>query len=315
MAPLLKADDPALSWSARHELFGEAGDPMSLWELPPVRSALCRQRADGSWRNPGGREEIRSQRDYDLLASYEALLPLVYQYRLDSRHPAIAAAADFLLGFQSEEGDLRGIYGSQYSPNYTAAILATLIDAGYLSDPRVELGIRWLLSIRQNDGGWTVPWRTRAPAEARSYKVAMRLPKPLAPDHSKPFSHLITGIVLRALAAHPAYRTGPEARLGATLLASRFFKPDAYPDRRAAVYWEKLRYPFRWTDIVSALDAITQVGIGREDQQVQAALQWLAQHQRPDGLWRSPYEKARDPHIHHWVSFAIARLFRRLEPA
>ena len=55
--------------------------------------------------------------------------------------------------------------------------------------------------------------------------------------------------------------------------------PDDYPDRRAAVYWEKLRYPFRWTDILSTLDAITQVGIGREDQQARAAFEWLAQRQ------------------------------------
>ena len=170
--------------------------------------------------------------------------------------------------------------------------------------------MQWLLSIRQDDGGWAVPWRTRACPEVRNYKAAMQLPEPLQPDRAKPFSHLITGIVLRALAAYSAYRTGAEARLAATLLASRFFKAEVYPDRRDASCWEKLRYPFRWTDIFSALDSIMRVGIGPGDYQVRAALEWLATRQGPDGLGRSPYEKARDRHIHHCVTFAIARLFR-----
>lgn len=50
-------------------------------------------------------------------------------------------------------GDLRGIYGSQYSPNYTAAILELLIGAGLGDDPRVRRALEWLLAMRQADGG------------------------------------------------------------------------------------------------------------------------------------------------------------------
>jgi hypothetical protein len=78
---------------------------------------------------------------------------LVSQFRLDARHPALGRAADDLLGFQTAEGDVRGIYANQYTPNYTAAILAVLIDAGYAQDPRVDAGMRWLLSMRQDGGG------------------------------------------------------------------------------------------------------------------------------------------------------------------
>lgn len=309
---LLAADDPALAWSVRVDLLGEAPDPAALWELPAAAGLLRRQRSDGAWRYTGRRATQRVQEDYDQLATYEALLVLVAKHRVDARHPALARAAGFLLGFQTEEGDLRGIYGTQYSPNYTAAILGILIEAGCTDDPRIDAGMRWLLSMRQDDGGWAIPHRTLRTPQTRSFARVMQLAEPLQPDRSRPFSHLVTGVVLRAFAAHPRYRALPETRAACGLLTTRFFRPDRYPDRRAASYWEKLRYPFRWTDIVSALDAITLVGARHEHPAIAGALAWLNDRQRPDGLWHSGYEKAHDPHIREWVSFAAARVFRRI---
>ncbi len=305
---LLSLDDPALRWSVRRDLLEEPCEPEPLWLLPGAARTLRRQRDDGSWRYPVGKQEPRPRHGYDQLATYEALLPLVEQYHLDGRHPAIRRAADFLLGFQTEEGDLRGIYGNQYTPNYTAAILELLIDAGCADDPRVEAGLSWLLSFRQDDGGWAIPFRTLG---AQSFKRTMPLSAALQPDRTEPFSHLITGIVLRALASHPRYRELPETRVAAELLTTRFFIPDRYPDRRDADYWNKLRYPFRWTDVLSALDSITLVGLSIENDNVADGLRWLEAQQRPDGLWRSAYAKARDRRIHEWVTFAAARVFHR----
>ncbi len=311
ISALLAVDDAALTCSVRHDLLGEICDPRAVWRLPGATRMLRVQREDGSWRYPVGKRELRSRQGYDQLATYEALLPLVEQYHLDGRHPAIRKAADFLLGFQTAEGDLRGIYGSQYTPNYTAAILEVLIDAGCSEDPRVEAGLRWLLSIRQDDGGWAIPFRTLTTPGAETFKRVIGLPSALQPDRSKPFSHLITGIVLRAFASHSRFRRLPEARAAAELLATRFFMPDRYPDRHDAEYWHKLRYPFRWTDVLSALDSITLLGISVENDDVAAALTWLEAQQRPDGLWHSAYEKAHDRRIHEWVSFAAARVVRR----
>ena len=43
-------------------------------------------------------------------------------------------AAEFLFQRQTTEGDFRGIYGTQYSPNYSAAIMELLIKSGYSDD-------------------------------------------------------------------------------------------------------------------------------------------------------------------------------------
>jgi 3-methyladenine DNA glycosylase AlkD len=309
---LLAAGDTALEWSVRHDLLDEPGDANVLWQLPEVSARLRRQRADGSWPYRGGARTLRSATDYAQLATYEVLLELVAKQRLDVRHPAIARAARFMLGFQTAAGDLRGIYGTQYTPNYTAAILAVLLDAKVPpDDARIAAGMHWLLSMRQHDGGWAIPLRTQRSPTGSSFERAMSLSEPVEPDRSRPASHLVTGIVLRALAAHPGYRDGPEARAAAGLLASRLFKPDAYPDRRSAAYWEKLRFPFRWTDIAAALDAMLIVGVDVDEPPIGRALAWLSAGQDEGGLWRSAYAKAADPLVHQWTSFGVARVIRR----
>lgn len=309
IGPLLAAGDTALSFAVRSDLQESHERTDSLWDLPAVRRVIRRQQRDGSWRYPSRSSRIRAAEDYDQLETYGTLLELVERYRLDVRHPSIPRAADFLLSFQTDEGDLRGIYGNQYTPNYTAAILAVLIDAGYRSDRRVERGLRWLLAMRQDDGGWAIPLRT---GRRLTFNAAMRIHTAIAPDRAKPSSHLVSGIVLRALAAHPRFRRRAETKRAAAFLATRFFMPDPYPDRKAASYWTKLAFPFRWTDLVSSLDAIALTGRGAEDSHVADALAWLARHQGRDGLWRSGYPKTRDPLVDHWVTFAVARVFRRL---
>jgi hypothetical protein len=307
---LLAAADPALSWAVRHDLLGEPLDAAELWELPEPLAVAGRQLADGSWAYPGGR--ARGAEDYDQYATYLQLQVLVGKYRFDRRHPSMRAAAEYLLGAQTGEGDLRGLYGNQYSPNYTAATLALLLQGGYQGEARVEHGLRWLLGMRQLDGGWALPFRTLVGRpEAWSLKFALALPRPVEPDRAQPSSHLVTGIVLRALTAAPDHRQSRATVTAARLLASRFFTADCYPDRRDASYWTKFGFPFRWTDLVSSLDSVTLAGLGRENPQVARGLDWLRDNQGPDGLWRSRYEKSKDPLIHHWVSFAIARILNR----
>ena len=102
----------------------------------------------------------------------------------------------------TEEGDFRGIYGMQYTPNYSAAIMELLIKAGYSTDVRTEKGFQWLLSIRQKDGGWAIPLR----AVGKKFDLETMQSELIQPDKTKPFSHLVTGIVLRAFTAHPEYR-------------------------------------------------------------------------------------------------------------
>jgi hypothetical protein len=308
ITPLLAARHPALTWAVEHDVLGRTQQPQSLWSLPRMLEAGRLQNGDGSWAYHGGKATIRSREDYDQLATYAHLLVLVSEFRLDRRHPPIERAAAFLLARQTAEGDIRGIYGAQYSPNSTADILRLLIEAGYRDNARVVKGLDWLIDMRQEDGGWAIPARTAGDCVLSE---ALNLPRPLEPNRSKPSAHLVTGIVLRALAAHPSYRHRAETRRASLLLAGRFFKQDTYLDRKASTYWTKLCFPFRWTDLVSSLDAIALAGLKADEPDVAKGLAWLVAHQRPNGLWRAGYPNSPDPLLDQWVTFAAARVFKR----
>ncbi len=143
---------------------------------------------------------------------------LVRRYELTRDHPKGAHAAEFLFSCQTDAGDIRGMIGNQYAIYYTGAMLGLLIRAGYA------------------EGG----------------------AEPVEPDRSTPFSHNWTDMVLRAFAAHPAYRRSEETLKAASLLRSRFFQRDRYRSYHAAGYW--VRFLFWWPDLVTAVASLSTMG-------------------------------------------------------
>jgi len=299
----------ALGYFVKRDLLGEDPGPIgSLWERPEVERILKKQREDGSWKYPGRRRRAYENENYDLLQTYRMLGVLVEQYGLDRRHPAIRHAAGYLVLHQTAEGDIRGIFGAQYAPHYTAGIMELLIKAGYEEDSRIDRGFEWFLSNRQEDGGWAWPLRT---ANVR-YEDAVGRLRPVQTDNSRPFSHALTGFVLRAFAAHPAYRKSAEARVAGQRLKTRFFKPDKYPDRRAVHYWTKFQFPFWWANILTALDSLSLIGFSSDDADIQNGLEWFVSNQEADGLWPTSRGKGKKAEaVRLWVGLAVCRVFKR----
>jgi hypothetical protein len=309
---LRASSNEALQYFVRRDLLGEkVGAVQALWELPQVVKILRKQQDDGSWKYPGGKVELRSQVNYNQLQTYKVLMDLVGKYEFSREHLAIQRAADFLFSFQTDEGDFRGLYREQYSPNYTAGMTELLVKAGYGDDGRIHKVFSWLLSMRQDDGGWAIPMRTGVPKGTSTIKEAFWVDEPIQPDRSKRFSHWVTGIVLRAFAAHEEQRGAQEAIAAGELLKSRFFKPDPYPDRKAASFWEKIRYPFWWTDILSALDSLWWLGFPADDADIQKGLDWLIMNQQPNGLWKARYLSGSDKDIHFWTTLHVCRVLKR----
>ena len=276
---------------------------------------LKKQQENGSWRYPGKNRSVYTETNYDLLETYRSLGVLVERCGFHREHPAIAHAAGYVFSCQAEEGDIRGILGTQYMPYYHAVITELLIKAGYGDDARIEKGIDWLLTMRQDDGGWIVPMQS-VPAKEKTREVWSAPPAP--PDRSRPFSHLATGMVLRAFAVHPRYSELSEARHAGKLLKSRFFHSDKYGDRKGPRYWTKFQFPFWWSNLLTALDSLSLMGFPFLDQDVQEGLKWFVENQQDDGLWRTSYEQAKrkDPSAKEreqmeWVSVAVCRVFKR----
>jgi hypothetical protein len=313
---LLASDDPAIRHFSRRDLLHEDPGPVdTLWALPTVQGILRKQQADGSWRYPGRNRQIYTTTNYDLLETFRQLGVLIDKYGLDRRHPAVEKAAGYLFTCQTEDGDLRGILGTQYMPYYHGAILELLIKAGYGEDIRVQHGLQWLLSMRQDDGGWIVPMQA-VPAKEKTKQIWSAPPVP--PDRSRPFSHLATGMALRPFAVHPRYRRLEAVTLAARQLKSRFFKSDKYNDRKAPAYWTKFQYPFWWTNLLTGLDTLSLLGFAPSDENVRQALQWFVDHQQENGLWRTSYEQSKraEPSVKErdtmsWVGLATCRVLQR----
>jgi len=307
---LLAAGDVALAYFVCRDLLGEPVGPASvLWELPEPQRLLRKQQVDGSWRYPGGNPASTPGSNYAVLETFRSLGILVEKFGFDHTHPAMQAAADYLFACQTAEGDIRGILGNQYMPYYHAAILELLIKAGYAEDARVIRGLEWLLVMRQADGGWIVPVQA-VPAKERTRDLWPG--QAIPPDRSRPFSHLATGMVLRAFAAHPAYRRHPEALAAAALLKGRFFLADKYHDRQAPAYWLKFQYPFWWANLLTGLDTLACMGFRAADEDVRRGLNWFAANQGPDGLWEHGYGAGKGAHaLRLWVALAVSRVVRR----
>jgi hypothetical protein len=319
LPPLLASGNEALEYFARRDLLGEQPSPVSrLWQLPEARRILKKQQADGSWRHPG--ENRHPAINYRLIETWKQFRFLVEKYGFTREHPQAEQAAEFLFACQTNAGDIRGMLANQYATYYTGAIMALLIQAGYADDPRIEKGFQWLLAMRQDDQGWSVPLITHKFDRAAMYRLTSEYAEPVEPDRAKPFSHNCTGMVLRAFAVHETYRKSEAARVAAYLLKSRFFQPDCYTSYQAASYWVRFEYPFWWNNLVAALDSLSLIGVSQDDEQVGRALRWLTDHQEENGLWKVSYAKAQEKEketakvreVKLWISLAICRIFRRL---
>ena len=188
---LLGTGNEALIAFTKRNLLGEKVDIEELWTLPQVKKILKNQQSNGSWIYPNKKAILRSPTNYNQYQTYKTMAELVEFYGLNKKHDAIRKAAEYLFSFQTKEGEFRGMYGNQYSPNYSASITEFLIKAGY-EGIRIEKSLNWLLRMRQDDGGWAIPLRTR-----NRELAALNEKETIEPDKTKPFSHLVTGIVLR----------------------------------------------------------------------------------------------------------------------
>ncbi len=309
LTPLIYSKNDAILYFTKRDLLEkEVKSIENLWSLQPAIEIISKQQEEGYWRYPAWKTKLSEPENYNLLETYRQLGFLVEKYGFNRGHEAIKKAAEYIFSCQSDEGDIRGFYGTQYSPNYTAAVTELLIKSGYENDQRIENILKWLLSMRQDDGGWAIAMRTN---DAK-YLDIVSSPIKFEPNRKKSFSHMVTGIVIRAFAAHSKYKNNESVKAAAELLTSRFFKSDKYPDRRGVEYWTKVSFPFWWTDIVSSLDSLSNLSFSITHPQIKLALETLRDKQSENGMWDLKLLKGKDKNLSLWINLAICRIVKRL---
>ena len=304
--PLRKTDDIAVRYSFEIEIIEKTDLQLKdVWQSKPAQAALRKQQPNGSWKYTA--QPTWSKLDYDQYETFRRLADLVEKYRFSKDHPSIVKIADYFFQFLMPEGDIRGIYGNQTSPNYTAAILELLLKAGFLVDNRIRKSIDGLLGSRQNDGGWALALRTQG-----QNLSAFDRDETIEADLAKPSSAMVTGVVLRALTAHPKYRERPETKTAGRIIADSIFTPDTYPDRRGAEYWTRFTYPFVYTDLISALDSLSQIDGFENHPRVQEGLKWIEDQQANDGTFNLRITRGDKQAQKLWMTLAICRIYKRM---
>jgi len=303
---LLSSDNKQIIYFTNRDLLEVPVESIeTLWDLKIPQQLLHKQQTDGSWRYRG--KTPWHTTDYTQLETYRQLGFQINMFGFNKSHQSIVKAAEFFFLKQSNVGDFRGIYAAQYSPNYTAAIVELLILAGYSDDNRIQKVFDWLLDMRQDDGGWALPLRTKG----HNLKVILNSDT-IEPDKSTPFSHLITGIVLRAFAAHPVYSRSAEAKKAGKLLSTRFFQRDVYADLNRATAWRTFSYPFWNTDLISSLYVLSKLGFTKDDPEINRVIDWLVEKQKPSGLFElhKNHDRYHDQDL--WLNLSICRVLKKL---
>ena len=269
------------------------------------------QGQNGGWSRKQYEGHPRWEKTYYIVETLRNAVRL-YNYGCSREEKGIQKAFKFLLSTQTDEGDFRGAYLNEYAPTYHALTLEILCLFDLDNEKSVQKGFRWIMDYRQDDGGWVIPYRTIDKKELKhryNYETQLKL-EPVKPDRSKPFSHLVTGMVLRALAASPTWRKSREAKKAGELLMTRFFKEDMYEDRHHPSYWEEIAYPFWATDILSVLDSLSRLGFSHEEEPIRNALTWLKEKQNPKGYWKAGSKKS-TLEDHLWVTLAVLGVIKR----
>jgi hypothetical protein len=136
-------------------------------------------------------------------------------------------------------------------------------------------------------------------------------------DKSKSFSTACTGMIIRAFSVHNSYKNSEHALKAAEILKSKFFKKDNWTSYTHPDNWIRFQFPFWWTNIISALDSISLIGLPKEDPDIKNALKWLIFHQEIDGLWKLSYSKIHKSlpskkilETRLWLTLTICRIFK-----
>jgi len=272
---------------------------------------LKRQKANGGWCKKKYEGHPRWEKTYYIVDTLKIILKL-HNFGCSIEEEGVQKAIKFIFSTQTKEGDFRGAYLNEYAPTYHALILEVLCLLGFHNDKRTHKAFRWIINNRQDDGGWVIPYRTIDKEQLkRRYNLEAQLKlDPVKPDKSQPFSHLVTGMVLRALAASPTWKKSKEAHNAGELLMSRFFKADKYEDRSLPSFWEEITYPFWATDILSGLDSLSKIGFSTEHVKIQLALNWLQKKQTQQGHWKAGFKKS-SLEDHLWVTLAVLGVIKR----
>ena len=318
--PLLLADrSPCLRYLVLTELLmrdqsdAEVAENAELRQHDPLVAGLVSlQLPDGSWKG------VDSRMPDAVTATAKALTRLGY-LGFDRQFEAVARGAGYLVSRQGSDGSWplpdswrdeesgvrKGRERYTMIPLQTALPLRGLTACGFWDDAFAERAWNWLLCRRLDDGSWP----TGVAGDVYGYVAGYRrLP------HTSWGCRSNTTAALICLSLHPRHRRGHEARRALDLLLARETREQytlGYEVSRVVGIepWRGFLTSFARFDLGLIADLCWRVGACRDDDRVEALVEFLESLQGAYGLW----EYAAAPQASRWITFDILRSLWRLE--
>ena len=75
-------------------------------------------------------------------------------------------------------------------------------------------------------------------------------------------------------------------------------------------YWFRVSSPFWFSENVSSLDILSNLGFTPFHHQIELALETLRERQLENGLWDLKLLKTKDKDLPLWIALAICRIFK-----
>ncbi|MGB2581345.1 MAG: prenyltransferase/squalene oxidase repeat-containing protein [Thermoplasmata archaeon] len=287
--------------------------------LPRLR-LLRALREDGTWPIARQRELAEERGPGPPIGwTYTTMLRNLYalgDYVTSKEEGNVRAALERILSWQSEDGHIPGPTTTAFpEPHYNGFALRDLNQFRMDRDPRTYRLEQWLIRMQRPDGGWSIPY-VQDVRYLPEYKH-MRMKDFMAliqsddrPSHDpKEHEHIPSCVwstlaVLRGFCWSPSMRHQKEMKRGADFVLDRIFKRNYH----ASFYlseknWTTLKYPLYFGSGLSALEVLTMMGHGSEDERMEEGVRWLLKVRSKDGFW---YRSDRpSPDQDQWITLVV----------
>ncbi len=269
----------------------------------PQRARLLNSiRPDGTW-------PISKQRRMEEAAgpgppigwTYITMLRNLYnlrEYQVTVKEGMVRLVLERILSWQTPEGYIPGPQTDLFPyPHYNGFALRGLLGFEMQEDPRVKKLLVWLLKTQRRDGGWLIPYLQDV-KYLPQYRF-MKLPAfletiraggipPYDPDQHVDVPSCIwtTMMVLRGFTVNFDTAELKTTRVAADFILDHFFKRNYHATfYRSEANWMKLKHPTYLGSGLLALDILTWLGYGADDERMDRPIRWLISKRDQDMMW------------------------------
>lgn len=269
---------------------------------PPKLSLLRKLRSDGTWPIPKDKKFAEDTGPGPPIGdTYRTMLfnlQTLGDYATGVNEGNVSASLARILGWQTKEGYIPGPWTDAFPiPHFNGHAVHCMHVFGLGDDRRVRKLVSWLLENQRHDGGWNIPYEMDVHylPEYRAMRIYDFREFIKASDKSmfdlRSFTNVpsciwSTMLVVWGLAENGRLVRSREVRRGAEFLLDRFFKRNPHPNFfLSESHWTRLKYPIRFGSGLLALDILTRMGYGQDDQRMEKPIRWLLGARGADGLW------------------------------